>query len=246
VLQSPDTAIQIKGFQVAFRLIETERALSKVLIVEDDDLYFEALQRHFKRRGSHVFHAMSLKAATNALADNSFDMVVIDPGMPDFGCNKEDASARMLVLDTIIGNSPRAVHVVITGRFTSAEADESRKRGARGYLAKSRLNAPMLASLFDQIAHSEFVVHSGNIVAGKVSEDNPNLSLSEEECLRWVEQRPAGMKRNELFDLMARHFGFKNPTIAEQKYKRARQKVIAARRESLVGSAKGRVGGGPA
>lgn len=210
----------------------------KVLIIEDDDLYFEGLQRHFKRSGAHVFHAMSLKAAMIALQDHEFDLIVIDLGLPDFGSKKEDDLTRILVLDTLIDNSPSSEHVVITGRFSNIEAEECRKRGAKGYLAKSRLNGPTLASLFDRMSSSDFILHSGNIVMSNITTDNPDLTLAEEECLRWVEQRPSGMKRNELFVLMARHFGLKTPSIAEQKYKRARRKVITSNQLKNVDSNK--------
>lgn len=210
-------------------LSETTKDLnvSKVLIIEDDDFYYESLQRHFKRLRAHVFHAMSLNIALVAIADHDFDLVVVDLGLPDFGSKKEDSSTRLNVLETIINNSPSSLHLVITGRFSASEAEECHSLGAVGYLSKSRLNAPTLASMLERLASEDFIIHSGQEVATNLTEGNPVLSVSEEECLQWVEQRPRNMKRKDLFELMARHFGWKSPLVAEQKYKRARSKVIA-------------------
>ena len=221
------------------------RTVSKILIIEDDDFYFESLQRHFKRLGAHVFHAMSLQAANVALDEIEndarqpfFDLIVVDLGLPDFGSKKEDDATRLMILDRIISRSSSSVHLVITGRFSNREAEQCRLIGAKGYLGKSRLNGPTLASLLDQMASSDFIIHSGKDVANTVTIGNPVLSLSEEECLQWVEQRPAFMKRKDCFSLMARHFGFKSPDIAEQKYKRARSKVISANQRQSCASDK--------
>jgi DNA-binding NarL/FixJ family response regulator len=206
---------------------------SKILIVEDDDFYFDSLQRHFKRLNATVFHAMSLHAATNALVDNDFDLIVIDLGLPDFGQLKEEEASRMTVLNTIISNSPSSIHIVITGRFSQSEAEECKKAGAKGYFSKSRLNAPTLATLLSQLMNSDFVIHSGDQIENEINVAFSNLSDSEEESLQWVRQRPNSMKRRELFELMARHFGFKNAEMAEQKYKRARSKELFIKREML-------------
>lgn len=205
----------------------SELVVSKVLIIEDDDFYYESLQRHFKRLRAHVFHAMTLNIALEAIQYHDFDLIVADLGLPDFGSKKEDSGTRLIVLETIINSSPSSLHLVITGRFSLREAEECHSLGAIGYLSKSRLNAPTLATMLERLASEDFIIHSGHEVATTLTEGNPVLSVSEEECLQWVEQRPRNMKRKDLFELMARHFGWKGPVVAEQKYKRARSKVIA-------------------
>lgn len=201
--------------------------VSKVLIIEDDDFYFDSLRRHFKISGNQVFQALSYSAAISALQDNSFELIIIDPGMPDFGTLKEDDNTRMMIIKTIVHSSPSSLHLVITGRFSAREAEACRKMGTNGYLSKSRLNAPMLANILDQMCNSDFVTHTGDEIFSNVIVTDPDLTIAEEECLQWVQQRPNFMKRKDLFVLMAKHFGFKSPDIAEQKYKRARSKVLA-------------------
>jgi len=205
-----------------------ERIERSILIIEDDDLYFESLHRHFKLLADHIVHAGCRSAAMDALKLHDYDLIVIDLGLPDSGHVSEKSSIRLDVLKNIISSSPDALHIVITGRFSAKEAQACRKIGARGYFSKSQLNAPKLAELMNQVATSDFVEHSGNEYQPVVKiASYPVLSLAEEECLQWVEQRPKSMKRIELLKLMARHFSLKNHRIAEQKYKRARSKVIA-------------------
>lgn len=212
-----------------------ERA-ARVLIVEDDDLYFESLHRHFKKRFDQIVHAGSLDAAVKALKLNSYDLVAIDLGLPSNANTDEQAKTRIHVLESLLGASPNSTHVVITGQYNSKEAQECRKAGARGYFSKARLNSPKLAELLGELNSSEFVEHSGNEYQADANiASYPVLTLAEEECLQWVEKRPKSMKRIELFKLMARHFSYKNYAIAEQKYKRARSKVIAYERNMKKG-----------
>lgn len=209
-------------------------AVSKVLIIEDDDFYFDSLRRHFKKAGNQVFNTLSYSSATSALHNHLFELIIIDPGMPDFGALKEDDNTRMMIIKTIIHCSPSSLHLVITGRFSAREAETCRKMGVKGYLSKSRLNAPTLANIIDQMSNSDFVTHTGDEIFSNVIVTNPDLTIAEEECLLWVQQRPNFMKRKDLFALMAKHFGFKSPDIAEQKYKRARSKVLAKNHTSKI------------
>ncbi len=200
--------------------------LEKTLIIEDDDFYFESLRRHFKMSSQQVFHANCYQAALNAIDDNKFDLIVIDPGLPDFGELKENDKTRYSILNSVISKTPSAMHIVITGRFSTKEAELCKQLGAKGYFNKSRLNAPTLAALLAQMSQTDFILHTGDNLTATVIRGNPDLSYAEEECLQWVEQRPQNMKRKDLFSLMAQHFNFKNPEVAEQKYKRARSKVL--------------------
>jgi ActR/RegA family two-component response regulator len=203
--------------------------ISKVLIIEDDYFYADSLKRHFKTAGQHVATAETFHAAQMAIEADEFDLIIIDPGLPDYGSEMESRDVRLKIIESIINSTPAAVHLVITGRYSTDEAETCRNLGAKGYLGKNRLNAPTLASILELMTRSEFVVHRGSETISDAFPGYyyPFLSLSEEECLQWVEDRPKGMKRNELFVLMAKHFKMKSAEMAEQKYKRARSKVLA-------------------
>ncbi|WP_408914465.1 response regulator [Brucella pseudogrignonensis] len=200
---------------------------SSILIIEDDDLYCDGLSRHFEKLCGHVFHAASLGAALKACRDSNFSLVSIDLGLPDFGDSYESTSVRMRILESVVHATPSAQHIVITGRFSLAEAERCRSVGVKGYFSKRYLSAPVLAALLERMATGEFVIHIGNECATNATPvAYPFLNSSDEECLKWVECRPVNMKRVELFGLMARHFNFKSSAIAEQKYKRARKKLL--------------------
>lgn len=204
----------------------------KILIIEDDDFYKEALVEHFKTafKSAVVLSAATFEVANVALQDHVFALIVIDPGLPDFGSTSESKHIRLRVVEHIINASPTAIHIVITGRFSSEEAEKCRDLGAKAYLGKFGLNAPTLASVKDKLTTTDFLLHRGTMTSSEVQPDvhYPELTAVEEQCLNWVASRPAGMKRKELFDLMAKHFHMKGPQIAEQKYKRARSKYIAS------------------
>ena len=204
---------------------------NKILIIEDDDFYKDALVEHFKTafKGYVVLSAATFEITKVALKDHSFALIVIDPGLPDFGGTAESEDVRLNVVEHIINASPTAIHIVITGRFSSKEAEKCRRLGARAYLGKFGLNAPTLADVKDKLPTTDFLLHRGTMTSsvGKPDVHYPELTAVEEQCLNWVASRPVGMKRKELFDLMAKHFHMKGPEIAEQKYKRARSKFIA-------------------
>ncbi len=204
-----------------------DKRISKILIIEDDDFYFEALQQNFRRLGAHIFHAMSLTAALTALNEHVFELIVVDLGLPDFGAKKEDAASRLSVLRTVISASLSSIHLVITGRYSVEEAKKCKQIGAKGYFSKSQLNGPLLARLLDEMRFSEFVVHSGDSISTLVTDCIPTLTSGEEECIRWVEKRPSDMKKKDMFEYIADKFDLNGPHIVEQKYKRARKKVRA-------------------
>ncbi|MBA8904165.1 response regulator [Phyllobacterium sp. P30BS-XVII] len=216
-------------------MADVSENIDKVLIIEDDYFYADNLRRHFKTSGKHAVTAETFSAAQSAIEKEEFDLIIIDPGLPDDERDMESREVRYSILESIISTTPAAVHLVITGRYSSDEAETCRELGAKGYLGKIRLNAPTLASVLELMTRSEFVMHRGNetISDALPGYNYPFLSLSEEECLQWVENRPKGMKRNELFGLMARHFKMKSPEMAEQKYKRARSKILAHGREMV-------------
>ena len=203
---------------------------NKILIIEDDDFYKDALVEHFKTafKGYVVLSAATFEITKVALQDHSFSLIVIDPGLPDFGSTAEEDDVRLNVIEQIINASPKAIHIVITGRFNSEEAEACRLLGAKAYLGKFGLNAPALANVKDKLPTTDFVLHRGTMTSSVGPEVHyPELTAVEEQCLKWVASRPAGMKRKELFGLMEKHFHMKGPEIAEQKYKRARSKFIA-------------------
>jgi ActR/RegA family two-component response regulator len=206
-------------------------AQNKILIIEDDDLTLDSLVRHFKTAKPNylVLTAPTFEAAMEALNCNTFAMILIDPGLPDFGAESEKANVRLSNIEKIINASPTGIHVIITGRFSSVEAEACRRLGAKAYLGKFGLNAPALANILEELSRTDFLLHRGTITSDKTMPEvhYPELSAVEELCLKWVASRSPGMKRSVLFDQMAKHFNMKNADSAEKKYKRARSKILA-------------------
>ena len=55
----------------------------RVLIVEDEALLRGGVSSYLRRRGNHTTEAASLAEARAALANNNYDALVLDLGLPD-------------------------------------------------------------------------------------------------------------------------------------------------------------------
>ncbi|MCV9909576.1 response regulator [Brucella sp. HL-2] len=209
-------------------MTENDLCAEKILIVEDDGLMLHALLTFFKRAFDHcmVLTASTFFAAEKALEENAFSLVVLDPGLPDFGVASEAYETRLSVIEKVQTLSPTARHIIITGRYSIEEAEKCRHRGVKAYVGKFGLSPPTLAEILEQIDRTEFINYRGSVSGMNKSPHYhyPGVSPTDEEVLKWVAARPQGMKRVKSLQLMAKHFNLKTEDSAEKKYKRARNK----------------------
>lgn len=106
----------------------TGRALSNVLIVDDDVHLRTALRHAFAAEGHEVREAASLREALDALEDAVPDLVICDVRLLD--------GSGIEVVRAATALSPLPVVVAISGKASPSEAFQAGEAGARGYLEK--------------------------------------------------------------------------------------------------------------
>lgn len=85
---------------------------------------------------------------------DSFDLIIIDPGLPGF--DLMILIDRMTVIDRIIKAAPDSLCIVVTGSDSIPEAEALRERGVAGYLAKTGLKPGALGNIVKNIKMKGF------------------------------------------------------------------------------------------
>lgn len=202
--------------------------LYRVLVVEDQDLMRLAMIRELKAmipasEGCIVYGAGTLEMAISLLETESFDLVVIDPGLPGFDpISRRD---RLFVVEQIIEASPTAIHIIVTGSDAIEEWYEFKQRGAVAYLGKTGLNREVIAGALQEISIKGISVHLSEIQMAKFEYHYSGLTPREQEILDWMRCRPRGMKRKEIYEQMGMYFDIDAGSV-EKYYKQARAKLI--------------------
>lgn len=101
----------------------------KVLLVEDSEADQVLFSRHLRDTDIQLSYASSLKSALEALAKESFDCVMIDPGLPD--------SIPTETVKIILDHNPDATAVVISGNTDPMTVSASVLAGAHAYMHKN-------------------------------------------------------------------------------------------------------------
>ncbi len=104
------------------------QAVTRVLVVEDDDAIAQPLVRALRREGYEVAHVPSGEAALARVGEAAFDLIVLDLGLP--GIDGIEVCRRVREL------RPRPVVLMLTSR--SSELDEvlGLDAGADDYVTK--------------------------------------------------------------------------------------------------------------
>ena len=69
----------------------SDQSITSLLLIEDDPSFARLLREMFKDQGSAetvVTHVDCMSAAETHLADRSFDIILLDPGLPEFTGNR--------------------------------------------------------------------------------------------------------------------------------------------------------------
>lgn len=92
-----------------------------------------------------IVHAVRLSSAIERLAVQTFDLIVVDVGLPD--------ADRLEVIDAVVHEAPATPIIVLTDRMDQALAIEVLRRGAQDYVVKSELCARVLERAFAYAPH---------------------------------------------------------------------------------------------
>ena len=112
---------------------------SRVLLVEDSRAYAQLVEDMLEESGSglELAHCRGIAEAKLRLADDRFDCVLMDLGLPD-----ADGLAGMRRLLEL---APSVPVVVLTGRDDDEVGLDAVKEGAQDYLVKARSDGPLIA-----------------------------------------------------------------------------------------------------
>lgn len=111
----------------------------QILLVEDDLLLADGLQRALKREGFTVNHVERGAAALHAIDTDSPDIVILDLGLPDMD--------GLDVLRGMRSSTASPMVMVLTARDTTTDKVRGLDRGADDYLAKPFEMQELLARL---------------------------------------------------------------------------------------------------
>lgn len=100
----------------------------RILVVEDDSLLAEGLVKLLTRAGHAVEHAMTGKHADRLLAEERFDLVVLDIGLPDID--------GFEVLRRLRARHSSTLVLVLTARDAVEDRVKGLDLGAEDYLTK--------------------------------------------------------------------------------------------------------------
>ncbi len=100
----------------------------KVLLVDDEKDFLDALSERMRNRGMNVRATTSAEEALEAVGEESFDAIVLDLKMP--GMDGIEA------LQKIKKNNPELQVILLTGHATVEKGIEAMKLGAMDFIEK--------------------------------------------------------------------------------------------------------------
>lgn len=199
--------------------------MRKALVVEDQNLMRQALMAELQAGLDDCFisGAQTFAMAQRLLAEDQFDLVVTDPGLPGF--DPTSRRDRLLVVETMIRSAPTAIHIVVTGSDSNGEAVACRALGASAYIAKTGLSPGTLCEILGEVAQDAFPLRYSVSDAQTPEVNISGLTPREGRVIELLLGRKAEETRREIFEKMAKEFNI-DPSSAEKYYKQARAKLL--------------------
>lgn len=199
--------------------------MRRALIVEDQNLMRLALTAELKAGfpDCYIAGVQTFELATRLLADEEFDVVIIDPGLPRF--DPMSSTDRLHVVERIVRSAPDALHIVVTGSDTKPEAAACRALGVAAYLGKTGLAEGELGQVLKQITRNGFSLRHSLADAHLPDIHFPGLTPREQQVIAMMMCRQPGTKRRDVFEGMAARVAI-DAASAEKYYKQARAKLL--------------------
>lgn len=102
--------------------------MKRILIIDDDEVFANALSRSFHRRQIESTIALDLSTALSSAKSDPFDGILLDLRLGD--------ESGLSILEELRANQPEAKILILTGFSSIATAVEAIKIGADDYLPK--------------------------------------------------------------------------------------------------------------
>lgn len=104
----------------------------RVLLIEDEPAYAQAVKEFLRSPSFHLRHASSFRDAQTCLAQESFDVALLDLTLPD--------NCGLQTFTDLKAAAPEVPVLVITGMSDESLALRAVREGAHDYLVKGELN----------------------------------------------------------------------------------------------------------
>ena len=123
-----------------YMLTSARTAIAHFLLIEDNpgdaDLIKAVLHEETASSRFKVSHVLRIEDALRLLAREEFEVILLDLMLPD--------AENLQGLDCLQNLVPEGPIVVLTGLADDALARKALRKGAQDYLAKERLDGPLL------------------------------------------------------------------------------------------------------
>ena len=167
------------------------------LIVDDDEVFCEALSRAFVRRSFEVYTAFDINSAVSIASKNTIDYAVIDLRIGE--------ESGLFVVKELKKIRPEIKMVVLTGYASIATTVEAIKLGASHYLTKP--------------AQADDILESLNCLSGNDNVDVPTKPMSVQR-LEWEHIQSVLAKHDGNVSAAARALGMHRRTLQRKLQKR--------------------------
>lgn len=138
--------------------------MAQLLLVEDDATIGGVLRRSLTAHGHDVRWAQSAAAALSAADEHTFDLVLLDLGLPDMDGVDLCRQLRASQLESIL--------VVLTARDGEIDVVLGLEAGADDYLTKPFRLAELLARIHAHLRRSGSAAATGSVVVGDLVVDD--------------------------------------------------------------------------
>ncbi len=143
---------------------------TRVLLVDDELEFAEALERQLESRDYFVTVVQNGDEALEAMAENDFEVVVLDLSMP--------SKDSLETLYAIKQRKPLTEVIMLSGKGTEEAAIEGMKRGAFDFLAKPPDTNDLVGKIHE--AHAKIVEHMARIQVALEAEKDPEAADPEQ------------------------------------------------------------------
>lgn len=164
--------------------------MSHILLVDDDEIFLQVLQRAFSRRNYHVETAVNITEAMALCRQQHFDQAVVDL--------KLDTESGLQLIQQIADYSPNTKIVMLTGYSSISTAVEAIKLGAVNYLCKPADANEIIAAFAQADGNSNTAISSQPPSVDRLEWEHIQKVLQEHEGNVSATARALGMHRRTL------------------------------------------------
>ncbi|MBE0506604.1 MAG: response regulator transcription factor [Marinospirillum sp.] len=162
----------------------------RILIVDDDEVFGQVLQRAFSKRGYEVTQATDENQALIKAQEFEPDYITLDL--------KLEGSSGLNLLPQLVESSPQSKIVVLTGYSSIATAVEAIKLGAVNYLCKPADADEILAAFQKQEGDPDVPVAEQPMSVNRLTWEHIQKVLREHDGNISATARALGMHRRTL------------------------------------------------